>query len=139
MNITKNVEYFVVMPHSGRSAPLRQLVDDTLQAGGMRPVEESIEAGTLFTDVVQQAIERADFIIADLTESNPNVMYEVGFAHALRKPVLFIVQEGSGYIPHDIRGNLFIAYNLSNPDELRSKIQTWTKLYLPGNYREKSA
>ena len=39
---------------------------------------------------ILQAIGDADLIVADLSEHNPNVMYELGFAHALGKPTILL-------------------------------------------------
>src|SRR6266480_2682429 len=37
-------------------------------------------------------INKADVIVADMTGRNPNVFYEVGYAHALDKVVLLLTQ-----------------------------------------------
>src|ERR1051325_9394329 len=40
-------------------------------------------------------INEARFLIADLTDRNPNVLYEVGMAHSLHRPVILITQDMS--------------------------------------------
>ena len=85
---------------------------------------------------VQDDIKGADFIIADLTGNNPNVMYEVGFAHALRKPVLPIVQSKQTQIPNDLAGYVYITYDASNLGELRNKIHNWVKSWIIRRYPE---
>lgn len=57
-------------------------------------------------------IRNADIIIADLTLPNPNVFYEVGFAHALNKPTILICQNLEN-LPFDLRGNRTIQYSNS--------------------------
>jgi hypothetical protein len=45
--------------------------------------------GTNETEIlvdIWQSINGADFVIADITGRNPNVLYELGIAHALAKP-----------------------------------------------------
>jgi nucleoside 2-deoxyribosyltransferase len=37
-------------------------------------------------DVINDMID-AEFVIAEITPTNPNVYYELGFAHAIGKPV----------------------------------------------------
>jgi CheY-like chemotaxis protein len=39
---------------------------------------------------IKESIKTSDYIIADLTNSNPNVFYEVGFAHAIGRNVILI-------------------------------------------------
>ena len=47
------------------------------------------------TDKIIECINQARFIIADLTNEKPNCYYEVGYAHALNKPVIIIAKEGT--------------------------------------------
>ena len=47
------------------------------------------------TDVIVSAINNARFVIADLTEEKPNCYYEVGYAHAIGKPVIILAKEGT--------------------------------------------
>ena len=53
-------------------------------------------------DDIRRSIERARLIIADLTDRNPNVFYEVGIAHTLNKDVLLLSQSMSD-VPFDLR------------------------------------
>lgn len=46
-------------------------------------------------DDIRRSIERARLIVADLTDRNPNVFYEVGIAHTLNKDVLLLSQSMS--------------------------------------------
>jgi hypothetical protein len=52
------------------------------------------------SDVIQSTIindlDNADLVIADLTEHNPNVMFELGFRMANDKPVVLLKAEGTG-------------------------------------------
>jgi nucleoside 2-deoxyribosyltransferase len=54
-------------------------------------------------------IKRADFIIADMTDKNPNVFYEVGYAHALGKRVILLTQEKED-IPFNLNQRNHIIY-----------------------------
>jgi hypothetical protein len=47
------------------------------------------------TEIITKAILRSRLVIADLTDERPNCYYEVGFAHALGKPVIILAHEGS--------------------------------------------
>lgn len=52
---------------------------------------------------IHLAIQRAELVIAEITERNANVFYELGYAVGIKKPVLLIAQRGSE-IPTDLRG-----------------------------------
>jgi hypothetical protein len=47
------------------------------------------------TDKIIEGIKKARFIIADLSNERPNCYYEIGYAHALQKPVIIIAREGT--------------------------------------------
>jgi hypothetical protein len=60
-------------------------------------------------DATRQAVADADFVVAELTGGRPNCYYEVGYAHALKRPVIHIIREGKR--PHfDLAGERFLIY-----------------------------
>jgi transcriptional regulator with AAA-type ATPase domain len=58
---------------------------------------------------VWESINKATLIIADLTQRNPNVFYELGIAHTLGKPVIIITQS-MDFVPFDLRHLRCILY-----------------------------
>ncbi|MCI0695634.1 nucleoside 2-deoxyribosyltransferase [candidate division KSB1 bacterium] len=61
-----------------------------------------------FLDKINDLIRDADVIIADCSGRNPNVFYELGIAHALKKDVILITKDPVGVAPSDIRHFEFI-------------------------------
>ena len=55
-------------------------------------------------------IASSNFCIADVSGKNPNVMYELGIAHTLKKPVIIIAQTFSNDVPFDVRHYRYISY-----------------------------
>ena len=53
-------------------------------------------------DRIYSEIERADLIVAEMTDRNPNVFYEAGYAHGLAKPVILLTKTADD-IPFDLR------------------------------------
>ena len=131
MNNTPNIRYVLLAPQSEKFRPLQELIANDLKRSGIEPLvlEEALTPGTTIPGAMQQAIERSDFIIADLTGNSPNVMYEVGFAQALRKPVLPIVQEGVGHVLPEFGSSLYLVYDPSKPNELLRNIHAWVSRY----------
>lgn len=72
-------------------------------------IDEVSGPGIIFQDI-QKEIERADVVIAEVSPSNLNVFYELGYAHALNKPTILLAQRGSD-LPFDIRSYRVIFYN----------------------------
>jgi nucleoside 2-deoxyribosyltransferase len=65
-------------------------------------------------------INKADVIVADMTGQNPNVFYEVGYAHALNKLTLLLTQDTTD-IPFDLKHRQHIVYG--DIGHLRSELQ----------------
>jgi hypothetical protein len=72
-------------------------------------IDEKAGPGVIFQDI-QREIEQAEVVIAEITPANPNVFYEVGYAHALGKPTILLAQRGA-QLPFDIRSFRVVFYN----------------------------
>jgi hypothetical protein len=72
-------------------------------------IDEVNRPGIIFQDI-QQKIEDAKVVIAEITAPNHNVYYEVGYAHALNKPTILLAQCGRD-LPFDIRSYRVIFYD----------------------------
>lgn len=71
---------------------------------------------------IKESIENADIIIAEMTDVNPNVYYEVGLAHALKKTVILITRSVEN-LPFDLRGMRFLVY-----ETVRDLVEKLSKL-----------
>jgi hypothetical protein len=71
-------------------------------------VDEQHFLGSMLDRVYNQ-IAKADIIVADMTGQNPNVFYEVGYAHALNKQVILATQKPDD-IPFDVKHYPHIVY-----------------------------
>jgi len=56
----------------------------------------------ILTEEILGELLRADLVVADLTSSNPNVMYELGVRHAWNKPIILMAPEGE-LLPFDVK------------------------------------
>lgn len=74
--------------------------------------EKQFALGDIFSEMLRNIV-KARLIIANINGRNPNVMYELGIAHALDKPVL-LVSKDPGTLPFDIKSKRFIFYNNYN-------------------------
>jgi len=99
--------------------PFRKELDDVYYFGIRQPLEQSgyvvqradeIQFTGGILERIRKSIEEADVVIAEMTDANPNVYYEVGLAHALNKSVILITRSTEN-LPFDLRGMRHIVYD----------------------------
>ena len=66
-------------------------------------------------------IQRAEYIIADLTGKNPNVFYELGFAQGINKKNIILITRNRDDVPFDLRNIRNIEYVNSENLQLQLK------------------
>ena len=103
----------------------RQLIDPALARLKMlaNTTEVVVSAGNIREDMFH-LLMTADLVIADVTVHNPNVFYELGLAHALRKPVV-LISASEDDVPFDVRHIRVIYYDVNDPfwgDKLLNKV-----------------
>ncbi len=109
---TQAYSAFVVMQFTEQ---FNELYDEVI-----RPVCEGLEVnayrasdiyrpGAILQDILQ-GLDESYVVIADVTPANPNVFYELGYSHALKKPVILLAERGTN-LPFDISGYRVIFYD----------------------------
>lgn len=118
---------FVIMPFASdlanAYAAIKSIVEDYCGLTCVRADE--ISKAERITDDIWKTINEARFLIADLTNQNPNVFYEVGLAHAIKKPVILLTQDQN--VPFDLRGIRYLPYDANNLIELQKKLPEFIK------------
>jgi hypothetical protein len=74
------------------------------------------EPGIITHQIIQHIVD-APLVIADLTERNPNVFYELALRHAIRKPLVQLIKKGE-LIPFDVAATRIIQFDLLNLDSV---------------------
>ena len=72
-------------------------------------VDEQIFNDAIVNRIYEQ-IRKTDLVIAELSEPNPNVYYELGFARALGKKIVLLT-ESSARIPYDLQAYKHLVYD----------------------------
>lgn len=77
---------------------------------------------------IKKEIERSTFVVADLTDERPSCYFEVGYAEALKKPIIYMASKESIITPaqktkihFDVHMNVNMFVNLS---ELGEKLES---------------
>ena len=115
---------FVVAPAGESSEQLYQLVASAATSAGVSALRADSILGLSTVNVseeIEKAIMSASLVVADITDANPNVMYEVGLATAKNKP-LILVASSSRSIPFDLARFRVVIYDVDNPDDLVSRL-----------------
>ena len=80
-------------------------------------------------DDIWNSLKRCRFVLAELTGKNPNVLYEIGLAHAIGKPVIIITRNGDD-VPFDLKALRYLFYDVNDPfwgENLKTGIQNLVK------------
>jgi len=112
-----DVRCFIVMPFSLEwSNDVHHALAAACKGASVTPVRgDDVFTPTDILVDIWQSINGADFVIADITGRNPNVLYELGVAHTLAKPVLIISRHAAD-IPIDLSTRRIILYGQSEDD-----------------------
>jgi len=102
---------FTLMPFSPAFEDAYRLaIKPACEAAGAytERVDEQIFGGSILERIYNQ-ISKSDLVIADLSERNPNVFYEVGYAHAIGKSTILLTRKAED-IPFDLKHFPHIIY-----------------------------
>jgi O-acetyl-ADP-ribose deacetylase (regulator of RNase III) len=123
---TKNC--FVIMPFGektdvdGAVVPFDTVYEHILEPAGKELEKHGIivksercdkikQAGWIHSTMIKHIME-ADIAIVDVTTANPNVFYELGVRHALKRKVTILVRRKGTKLPFNIEGFKVIDYDL---------------------------
>jgi len=107
---------FVVMPFDPLyQSEYEKIINPALVDLGITCIRgDEIYTKQRIMDDIWISIRSCRFVIAELTGRNPNVLYEVGLAHAIGKPVI-ILTRNSEDVPFDLKDLRYLYYDTNNP------------------------
>jgi hypothetical protein len=118
---------FVISPFGGwHDDYYSEIFCPAIRKAGLKPsrADDLFRSSNIVHDIWHLVVS-SRVLLADLTGKNPNVFYELGLAHAARKPVLLLTQSMED-VPFDLRGLRIITYEVEHPkwgEVLREKIE----------------
>jgi hypothetical protein len=104
---------------------LKHVINPALKDCGYKGTraDQISEPGMITSQVIQRIVDDP-LVVADLTERNPNVFYELAIRHAIRKPLVQIIKKGE-QIPFDVAGTRTIHvdhHDLDSVETARTEI-----------------
>lgn len=120
LKIDRNLVFVLTPFHPSEQRTYSAIVEGLSEFGTrvVRGDEESVK-GDILSHIIQQMLA-ARLVIANINTRNPNVMYELGIAHALGKDVVMI-SNSDEEMPFDVNSRRILFY--SNHKELVEKLR----------------
>jgi hypothetical protein len=128
MTLPTDINAFILMPFDDKSA--KNLYEHSTipicKEFGLEILRsDQIFSPNLVLDDIIGAIKMATIIIADITDKNPNVFYELGIAHVLKKErTIIITRDDFEAVPFDVKAFRIIQYQ----DSIEGKAKYEKKL-----------
>jgi hypothetical protein len=122
------LDIFVLMPFKAKLAAVysKHLKKMAEELGLSMSRADELLSTSPFMEKVWDGICAAQLIVADCTERNPNVFYEIGMAHTVGKKVLLITRSSKD-IPSDIQHFDYVQYDYDpeGVEALTQKLRTF--------------
>lgn len=112
--------YFIAMSHAAQQAD-----------AACKRVDRSEFSGDIVEEI-KRLIASSVAVIVDLSEAKPNVLYEAGFAHALKKPTVHISSTPLSDLPFDVRNWNTLLYRRGQTIKLQEPLARRLKSVLAG-------
>lgn len=121
-------------------AVFRYIITPAAREAGLTALRaDHLAAPGIITNQVITHILEDRMVVADLTDQNANVFYELALRHAFRKPVVLLILNEQR-LPFDVHGLRTIHYDLSlaGVEEARIEVRNQIVAALSGDYEVES-
>lgn len=127
---------FIVTPIGDNNSDIRRHIDGIIDQAIIPAIGDKYEITVAhrkyeigsINDRVVKSVYEADLVIANLTGTNPNVMYELAIRYSFGKPAIVIAEEGTK-LPFDVidENTVFYINDPAGAAELKSKIHEFER------------
>lgn len=128
---------FIITPIGDELTPIRRHIEGIIDAAIIPAIKNEFvinvahrlyETGSITKQIISE-IYKSDLVIANITDRNPNVMYELAFRHCLGKPVITIASDKT-ILPADIicERTIFYKNDAKGTLELTEELKKYIKI-----------
>lgn len=123
---------FVIQPFDKGKFDKRyaDVYEPAIRAAAFEPYRVDRDDGvTVPIESIEAGIRKAEVCLADITNDNPNVWYELGYAFASKRPVVMVCSEerSGGKFPFDIQHRSIVIYKTDSPSDFSELSNALTK------------
>jgi hypothetical protein len=115
---------FIAMAIDPQDPDLEDVLDSIKEAATKCGIHaervDEVQSNNRITDRILESIQKAQFVIVDLTHSKPNVFYEAGYAQGLSKTPIYVARDGTR-LEFDLKDYPIIFFR--NMRELKERLQ----------------
>ncbi|MDI6736378.1 MAG: ATP-binding protein [bacterium] len=107
-----DIRCFLIIPFDKEFRPVLNILKGASEKVGCQIISlDEIRQPVPWQEIVPSEMARADLVVADVSQPRPNVFYEIGLAHAMGKPVILLLEEGTSEPPSALRRFPYLSYD----------------------------
>lgn len=116
---------FVIQPFNDTyNKRFESLYKPAIEAAGMTAYRvDQDSSAVVLVEAIEKNIKQAAVCLADISEDNPNVWYELGFAYAAGRPIVMACSDQRGKtgksFPFDIQHRAIVTYKTEAPQDFQ--------------------
>ncbi|MBQ8374496.1 MAG: hypothetical protein IJX98_02845 [Clostridia bacterium] len=96
----------------------KHIIKPVCESCGFLPIRvDQLDDANSITQTIIAYLESSDLVIADISEHNPNVFYEMGYRARTNKPMIHLKRIGEA-VPFDVNTIRTFEYNLTDLDNV---------------------
>lgn len=104
----------------------KHIIKPVCEACGFEAVRvDQLNDASSITQTIIDQLDNAELVIADITEHNPNVFFEIGYRTRTKKPIIYLKSKGEK-LPFDVTTIRAFDYDLTdldNVEEIRTRLE----------------
>jgi nucleoside 2-deoxyribosyltransferase len=133
LNIERNYA-FIAMAIDPQNSDLEDVLDAIKEGASRCGIQaervDEAQSNERISDRILESIEKAEYVIVDLTNSRPNVFYEAGYAQGIGKIPVYIAKDGTK-LEFDLKDYPVIFFkNMKQlKDRLESRLRALAKQF----------